>query len=113
MTGTTAATGSVVETGGLGMAITGFTIVGMASVGAVGGTSGLRTAMTGTTVATDTVVGTGGLGMATVGTTTVGMAASGAAGEHLRHERWMIRRLRPGPRIVQVLGARPGPPWLR
>jgi hypothetical protein len=97
MTGTTAATGRVVETGGLGMAITGFTIVGMASVGTVAGTSGLRTAMTGTTVATGTVVGTGGLGMATVGTTTVGMAASGAAGEHLRHERWIIRRLRAWP----------------
>src|SRR5947208_638624 len=71
MTGTTAAAGRVVETGGLGMAITGFTNVGMASVGTVAGTSGLRTAMTGTTVATGTVVGTGGLGMATVGTTTV------------------------------------------
>jgi hypothetical protein len=93
MTGTTAATGPVVGTGGLGMAATGTTTVGMAATGTVGGTSGPRTAMTGTTVAMRIVVATAGIGMATVGTTTVGMAASGAAGEHLRHEPPIIRHL--------------------
>jgi hypothetical protein len=92
MTGTTVATGNVVGTGGLGMAATGSTIVGMATVGTIGGTSGLRTAMTGTTVAMRTVVGTGGLGMATGGTTIGGMATSGTVGEHCRHDRRMIRR---------------------
>lgn len=92
MTGTTVATGSVVETGGVGMAATGSTIVGMATTGTVGGTSGLRTAMTGTTEAMGTVVGTGGLGTATVGTTIVGMATVGTVGEHRHHDRSMIRR---------------------
>ena len=97
MTGTTVARGLVVGTGGIGMAATGFTTVGMATSGTVGGTSGPPTAMTGTTVATGTAVGTGGLGMATVGTTTVGMATGGTVGEHIRYKGWIIRQVKAWP----------------
>jgi hypothetical protein len=101
MTGTTAATGPAVGTGGAGTRLitAGFMIAGMATGGTAGGISGLRTVMTGTTAATRTAVGTGGPGtrLITAGFMIAGMAASGTAGECRRREHPVIHCLRTYP----------------